>query len=83
VDTFGFVDHGSLVIAIVLCGLRIQYRLDKGVVGSGMGLFLTVGHWSQQNLCTVYGVLFSSLQLKFVPDWPAISVSWPAISGSC
>ncbi len=21
------------------------YRLDEGVVGSGMGLFLTVGHW--------------------------------------
>ncbi len=26
-------------------------------------------------MCTVYGVLFSPLWLKFVPGWPAISVS--------
>jgi hypothetical protein len=29
---------------------------------------------SQLNVCTLYGVLFSPLWLKFVPDWPAISV---------
>ncbi len=29
----------------------------------------------QLNVCTVYGVLFSPLWLKFVPGWPAISVS--------
>jgi hypothetical protein len=31
----------------------------------------------QLNVCagTVYGVLFSPLRLKFVPDWPAISDS--------
>ncbi len=23
----------------------IMYRLDEGVIGSGMGLFLIVGHW--------------------------------------
>jgi hypothetical protein len=26
----------------------------------------------QLNVCTVYGVLFSPLRLKFVPDWPEI-----------
>jgi hypothetical protein len=50
-----------------------------------MGLFLIVGQWSkilpqnskkgQLNVCTVYGVLFSPLGLKLVPDWPAISAS--------
>jgi hypothetical protein len=29
----------------------------------------------QLNVCTVYGVLFSLLWLKFVPGWPAISIS--------
>ena len=66
-----------------------MYTLDEGnrkVVESGMGLFLSVGHWQKiwpQNskgansmcvLCT-YCTLFSPLWLKFVPDWPAISVS--------
>ncbi len=27
----------------------------------------------QLNVCTMYGVLFSPLWLKFVPGWPAIS----------
>jgi hypothetical protein len=66
----------------------IRRYIDEGVVGSGMGLFLIVGHWpkilpqnskrGQLDVCTVttvYGLLFSPLRLKFVPDWPAISVS--------
>jgi hypothetical protein len=54
-----------------------------------MGLFLIGGHWPKillQNskgaskmcvlcMCTVYGVLFCPLWLKYVPGWPAISVS--------
>ncbi len=32
-------------------------------------------------MCTVHGVLFTSLWLKFVPRWPAISVSsWQQLS---
>jgi hypothetical protein len=39
-----------------------MYRLDEGVVGSGKGLSLIVGHWlkilpqnsNQPNMCTVY-----------------------------
>jgi hypothetical protein len=50
-----------------------------------MGIFLIGGHWpkilpqnskgGQLNVCIVYGVLFSPLWLKFVPGWPAISLS--------
>jgi hypothetical protein len=55
------------------------------MVGSGMGLFLIMAHWfkilppnlqrSQLNVCIVYGVPLSPLQLKLVQDWLAISVS--------
>ncbi len=63
--------------------------IDEGVVESGMGLFQIVGHWpkilpkTQKGpaecgysvcvLCMVYS--FPPLRLKFMLDWPAISVS--------
>ncbi len=53
-----------------------------------MEVFLIGGHWPKilpQNskeasqmcvqYCTEYCVLFSTLWLKFVPGWPAISIS--------
>ncbi len=52
--------------------------------GTDMGLYMIVGHWmniwpqnskgDQLNVWTVFVVLFSTLQLKFEPDSPAISI---------
>ncbi len=54
------------------------------MVGSGVGLFLigplaedsaTKLKRGQLNVCTVHVYSFPPLWLKFVPGWPAISVS--------
>jgi hypothetical protein len=67
-----------------------MYRLDEGVVGSGVGLFPHSGPLaedsaakltrSQLNVCTFYCVPTSPPPApppaaEIVPDWPAISVS--------
>ncbi len=56
------VHQGSFMGPIMICGpLAEDYAAEIKM--------------RQLNVGTVYGVLFSPLRLKFVPDWPAISVS--------
>ncbi len=74
---FGLVQHLEAAHRRLYTGAGVK-------AGAAVQVFLIGGHWPkilpqnpkpQLNVCTVYGVLFSPLWLKFVPGWPAIAVS--------